>query len=273
MVQFLRKQGCTVRFSSADTRSEVPDNPSLIRASEVIILAVPIAKMEAVLEECFPLLDQKVLIEICSVKTFLIRKFEQLQAAYPEVRPHFFSIHPMFSEKLNDLRGQVVIETHRSATETGTFTAFRQLFEQHGAFWLSLPYPTHDRIMGVVQGLNHFNVFVGARTLQRAGFSLPEIQSFASPTYRIFIVIFTRYVLQNPRLYAEIQLYNHHVLEILKIFRDETERLYHLIEQRDEAGFVAYVEAIQPFFAENSADTLISDHLIEELGQALSPPE
>lgn len=270
MVSFFKEAGYAVRFSSADAQSQFPDNPSLVAYADIVVLAVPISNMKAVLTECFPYLQGKVLIEICSVKCFIIEHFEALKNQNPEINLRFHSLHPMFSEKQAVLQGQVVIENHSTAPDCVHLLRIRQHFEEQGAAWFRLDYQEHDRMMGVVQGLNHFNVFASARTLQRAGLPLEEVKSFASPTYRIFIVIFTRYVLQNPRLYAEIQLFNTYVLDTLRVFREEVNELYRLISEQDEAGFIEYVKTTQGFFADNQGDKTTSDHLIEQLGISLS---
>lgn len=273
MVQFFKNEGCEVKFTSVDEKSEFSNNQELIEFADIVLFCVPISKMEEVITECFPYLNGKIIFEICSVKKFIIDQFKSLQKENPAIDFSFYSIHPMYSQKQDNLKGQVIIENHVINGDDTLFSAFKYHFERHGAVWYALPYDEHDKMMGVVQGLNHFNVFVSSKTLQRAGFELEGIKAFASPTYRIFIVFFTRYVLQNPRLYAEIQLFNEYVLDTLKIFKEEVDTLYNLIAEKKEEEFIEYVNSTQTFFESNKIDKEISNHLIEQLGISLSEKE
>ncbi len=270
MVGFFRNEGCEVRFTSADALSEFASNRELIAFADVVFFCVPISKMVEVFSECYPYLDGKTVVEICSVKKFIIDHVATLRAQHAEVRCAFYSLHPMFSQKQNNLKGQVVIENYTHNGDANFLQTLRYHFERHGAVWYELAYEEHDRLMGLVQGLNHFNVFVSSKTLQRAGFELEAIKAFSSPPYRIFVVFFTRYMLQNPQLYAEIQLFNEYVLNTLRIFKEEVDRLYNLIANKDEEGFIAYVREMQPFFESNVLDRTISNHLVEQLGISLA---
>ena len=96
--------------------------------------------------------------------------------------------------------------------------------------------------------------------------NLDLVKELSSPTYRIFIIFLTRYALQNPRLYADIQMYNRYVRKVIELFRDEVDHLMQLIELKDRSGFESYVKEMQPFFENNREDSKLSDHLIHQLG-------
>jgi prephenate dehydrogenase len=270
LVDFLRENKLTVVFTSGDAASECASNARLVELSDVIVLAVPVSAMLPVLDEIFPGLAGKTLIEVCSVKKFLIEHFNRLQAESPQIDCRFYSIHPMFSGQLTDLTGQVLLFTHSYQPDFVFTETFKQLFSDRKAIWHHIDYRYHDRVMGVVQGLNHFNVFVSAKTLLQTGISLDTVKNFSSPPYRIFLVFFTRYVLQNPGLYADIQMYNESVGEVLQIFRAEVEKLSGFIEQKDRTGFIEYIAEMQDFFRQNQSDRQLSTHLIEQLGKFLS---
>ena len=265
-VKFFTDQGFDTSFSSQDSLSQYPSNLDLVKACDLIVVSVPISVMATVLTEIFPHLHGKILVEVCSVKKFLIDRFQQLASEHPQVHCQFYSIHPMFSNRIDGLLGQTLIFTHSYHPDEPFKAWFKGLFSAQQAVWHEVDYVYHDKVMGVVQGLNHFNVFVSAKTLRETGLTLDTVKAFSSPAYRIFLVFFTRYVLQNPRLYAEIQLFNEFVPEVLRIFKAETEKLLQFIETRNEAGFVAYITEMQPYFQPNKPDEAISTHLIYQLG-------
>jgi prephenate dehydrogenase len=269
LVKFFTENGYSVLFSSADEYSQVADNRSLLEQSDVIFIAVPIGAMCTVLSEIYPYASGKTIVEICSVKKFIIEHYKQLQAQYPEVQADFLSIHPMFSPMLRHLKGQVVLFNYLIGSHLWE-TELRQLLTAHQARCFDMDYLHHDEVMGVVQGLNHFNVFASAKTLNTLGKQLGIIRDVSSPPYRIFLIFFSRYVLQDAGLYADIQMYNEFVPKVLDIFRREVEALYQLIIQKDRQGFLDYVQAARGYFLENSEDIGISNHLIEQLGAYLN---
>lgn len=269
MVSFFKEKNIPTKFTSLDEQTDFATNKELIAYADIIFLCVPISSMEKVMEEIYPIMDGKVLVEICSVKKFIIEKFNSLKEAYPSVNVQFGSIHPMFGPRIHSLIGQVILFTHQDNLSPVLAESLKAVFEKSDAHVYDLPYLRHDKLMGIVQGLNHFNVFVSAKTLARFESDFDDIKLVASPPYRIFIVFFTRYVLQNPVLYADIQMNNEYVFEVVRIFRDEMNRLFDLVQTKDRKGFVTYIEEMQDYFETNQADREVSTHLIEQLGEYL----
>lgn len=269
LVKFFMENNYTVRFSSADAHTQVPDNRTLVALSDVVFVAVPIGAMCNVLSEIYPLAHGKTIVEVCSVKKFIIEHYEQLRQQYPEVQADFLSVHPMFGPMLRHLKGQVVLFNYLIGSNLWAIE-FRNLLEAHQARCFDIDYLHHDEVMGVVQGLNHFNVFASAKTLNTLGNQLGIIRDVASPPYRIFLIFFSRYVLQDAGLYADIQMYNEFVPRVLDIFRQEVDNLYRLIISKDRQGFLDYVAVARGYFEENREDIGISNHLIEQLGAYLN---
>ncbi|WP_448520062.1 prephenate dehydrogenase/arogenate dehydrogenase family protein [Rhodoflexus sp.] len=269
LVRFFTEQGLEVYFTSADEQSQVPNNHALVSMCDVIFIAVPIGSMCDVLSEIYPLANGKTIVEVCSVKKFIIDHYGRLQAQHPEVKADFLSIHPMFGPMLRHLRGQVILFNYSSGSNQWA-VALRRLLSAQQARCFDMDYLHHDEVMGVVQGLNHFNIFASAKTLNTLGNRLGIIRDVASPPYRIFLIFFSRYVLQDAGLYADIQMYNEFVPKVLDIFRQEVDALYRLITNKDRAGFIDYVATARGYFEENREDIGISNHLIEQLGAYLN---
>ncbi|MEM1137076.1 MAG: prephenate dehydrogenase/arogenate dehydrogenase family protein, partial [Bacteroidota bacterium] len=262
-------KNCQVTFTSNDENTEWNTNIQLVQNCDIVFLSVPITSMKAVLAEIFPHLHGKILLEVCSVKKFIIDEFKRLQLAYPDVKVVFHSLHPMFSQRVKNLEGQVFLYNFNYGNKD-FFNIWRKWLEKDLAKVYALDYIKHDKIMGVVQGLNHFNIFASACTLQLAGNNLGKIKDFSSPPYRIFLIFFSRYVLQDPALYADIQMHNEFIPEVLGIFKQEVDKLYNIILRKDKQAFIDYVNNTRLYFEENQEDTGISNHLIEQLGIYIS---
>ncbi len=266
LVNYFQNKGFVVGFSSNDSRTQYLTNVQLVTDSDVIILAVPISHMEKVLDQIFPYLEGRTVIDVCSVKSGIVEKFQRLHELYNSVECSYLSIHPMFAPTIESVVGQVILFNYAHVRKSSTTEKWKSFFAEGGAQVMEVDHIEHDKTMGIIQGLNHFNVFVSAKTLARHGDNLELIKRLSSPTYRIFVIFFTRYVMQTPRLYAEIQIFNPYVKEIVRLFMEEAQQLLTVIEQQDFDGFENYVLGMQPFFAANTEDTQLSNYLIEKLG-------
>jgi prephenate dehydrogenase len=76
--------------------------------------------------------------------------------------------------------------------------------------------------------------------------------------------------MQNPRLYAEIQIFNPYVREVVLRFMDEAQALLAIIDNGDLQAFEDYIYGIQPFFEKNQEDVIYSDILIDHLGTLMA---
>lgn len=266
LVDYLKAKGFVVGYSSKDSRTQYLSNVQLATDSDIIFLAVPISSMEETLDQIFPYLEGRTLIDVCSVKSGIVDKFLRLRELYDCVECNYLSIHPMFAPSVSSILGQVVLFNYASTSDPSVKAFWMKLFADDGAEVTEVAYTEHDKTMGLIQGLNHFNVFVSARTLAQNGNNLDLIKKLSSPTYRIFVIFFTRYVMQSPRLYAEIQIFNPYVKEVVQLFMKEAQHLMTIIEHKDFDGFEQYVLDMQPFFQSNTEDTQLSNYLIDQLG-------
>lgn len=270
LVDYLKAKGFEVGFSSNDSRTQYLTNVQLVTDSDIIFLAVPISSMEETLDQIFPYLEGRTLIDVCSVKSGIVDKFNRLKELYDCVECNYLSIHPMFAPTIESVLGQVVLFNYADISDPNVTAFWQTIFAKDGAEVTEVDYVEHDKTMGIIQGLNHFNVFVSAKTLARHGDNLELIKRLSSPTYRIFVIFFTRYVMQSPRLYAEIQIFNPFVKEIVRLFMEEAQELLNVIEKQDFDGFENFVLSMQPFFASNTEDTQLSNYLIEKLGNYIA---
>jgi prephenate dehydrogenase len=96
--------------------------------------------------------------------------------------------------------------------------------------------------MAVVQGLTHFQAIAAAHAMATLEFIPEDTLESASPVYRLRLAMVGRILAQNPRLYAEIQVYNPYVREVLVALEESSRLLQGFVERRDVDGFVAEFE-------------------------------
>jgi prephenate dehydrogenase len=104
---------------------------------------------------------------------------------------------------------------------------------------------SHDRMMAVVQGLTHFQAIAAAHCMATLGFNPDESWRFASPVYRLRLAMIGRILAQNPRLYAEIQIFNPFVRDVLQTLSRSHETLARFVELKDVDGFVREFERVR----------------------------
>lgn len=102
--------------------------------------------------------------------------------------------------------------------------------------------------MAVVQGMTHFVLFVVGETMKRCDVDLAFAEQLVSPVYKLLTSTVARYVQQNPRLYADIQLSNPEIPIIHATFMEVCQHFTSLITRHDVEGFVQTVMGTKEYF-------------------------
>jgi len=227
----LERRGIEVLVSDVGTELT---NVALVERSDAIVVSVPIGVTEGVLSEIAPAIRaNQLVVDLTSVKT----PFLPLLEAMPS---EVLSIHPMFSPSLPSVRGQSCIVCPIRAGGQGAF--FLELLRSEGIALEDMAPEQHDRLMAVVQGMTHFQAIVAGHCMATLGFNPDDSMRAASPVYRMRLVMIGRILAQSPRLYAEIQIFNPYVREIVAALERSSRVFAQAIEARDVDGFVAEFE-------------------------------
>ena len=237
-VQLFEAHGHPVQISDINTPLS---NAELIRSSAIVVVAVPIGATAAVLREVSEHVGASALVvDLTSVKT----PFVDLLSRIPT---EVLSLHPMFSPRLRDPRGQVCVACGPIGV-TGGSKYVEELLVDVGLDIVRMTYDEHDRTMAVVQGLTHLQSLAAAHCLAALGFDPGASLAVASPVYQIRMAMIGRVVAQDPRLYAEIEMFNPYVKAVLKQLESSQKRLTTLIEQCDVAQFADEISAVRTAF-------------------------
>jgi prephenate dehydrogenase len=209
-------------------------NEDLVRRVEVVIVSVPIGVTGAVLAEVLPVVrSEQLLIDLTSVKTPFV---QQLLTAPCEV----LSLHPMFAPSTPS-QGQTCVTCRVRAGKLSQY--FEDAISAEGITLTEMSPEEHDRMMAVVQGLTHFQAIAGAHCMAVLGFDTAQSLRIASPVYRMRLAMMGRILEQNPRLYAEIQIFNPFVREVLLALLESSRKLSDIIDRGDVDGFVREFES------------------------------
>jgi chorismate mutase/prephenate dehydrogenase len=101
----------------------------------------------------------------------------------------------------------------------------------------------HDRLIAFVLGLSHALNVVFFTALAGSGELVPRLQKLSSTTFDAQMQVAALVAHDNPHLYFDIQTLNDYGHTALDALNEAVQRVRSLVEAKDEAGFVALMDA------------------------------
>ncbi|MFQ5896724.1 MAG: prephenate dehydrogenase [Candidatus Methylomirabilia bacterium] len=219
-----------------------------VDGADFVLLALPVATLEALLPEVWTLAPQEaVLTDVGSTKAAIVRTAERLGRSHPRA---FVGGHPMAgSEKsgyaaarVDLFAGATVILTPTELTDPRAVKCVGGFWEALGARVATLDPDLHDRVVAAVSHLPHLLAFALVDAV--AGVE-PAAMGFAARGFKDT----TRIAASEPQLWREIFLSNRSAMaETLAAFRAALGRLEQLISAGDATGLdreLARIRAIR----------------------------
>jgi prephenate dehydrogenase len=257
--RLLEGDGYAVRCAgpSAD-----PGYGGLVRASDVVIVTVPIAETVAVIRRIAPLMGpQQLLSDFTSIKREPI-------AAMLEADCSVIGCHPLFAPMASPAGQNAVLCPARPGPWLAWYEGF---LRKHGMQVVHLQPAEHDEAMAFIQGLTHFINIVFARTLQTRGAQLEQILKVCSPVYQVLFAILCRILSGDAHLYGQIQASNPSNPPVLEAFLANGRAFLDVVEGKDwDAVYAFFNEAADYLgdFRQVARDE--SDYLIERMTEYLA---
>jgi chorismate mutase/prephenate dehydrogenase len=239
--RFLNSQGFAIEIADpseidvpfpriADWRASPLDH-------DVIVVATPMKVTARVLLELAEHRPRGLIIDIGSLKTPLRDGLQRLVEAGCSVT----AIHPMFGPDTRLLSGRHVVFVDVGVA--GATADARALFASTMAEQIEMTLEEHDRVMAYVLGLSHALNLAFFTALADSGELVPRLQRSSSTTFDAQLKVASLVARDNPHLYFEIQALNEYGAGALEALRAAIERIQHLINTEDEAGFVELMVA------------------------------
>lgn len=218
---FFRDAGFLVRISDLNTALS---NEELVKSSDVVILATPIAITPDLARKLGPLFtENQLLADLTSLKE------EVMEAMLESSVSAVLGIHPLFGPHTQGISGQnLVLVPGRGE---GWFGAFEELFKKGGCAVHRMEAGAHDEHMCFVQGITHlFTISLGAY-MQKKGLA-PEIaHDVATPTSRLNVDFVGRLFSFDLELYADLISKNPHMeraaQDFLSVLEESAAILFH----------------------------------------------
>jgi prephenate dehydrogenase len=203
-------------------------NLAVAEQSDIVVVCVPISTTADVIREISVALSpQKLIADMSSVKAPVVSALAGLSC-------EVLSLHPMFSPRLASHAGQTCVVC---PVREGSRSAFlREVLGAEEIKLVDMSLDEHDRMMAVVQGITHFQSIVAAHAMMKLGVNAYDSLSVASPVYRLRLSMIGRILAQDPKLYAEIQIYNPYFAEVLQQLQASSNLLAGMVLSQDVAG-------------------------------------
>ncbi len=232
MAGLLRAQGFAVSVAGRETKTKAVD---LAGRCGLVVVAVPIAATADVLREIAPRVKPgRLLMDVTSLKT------EPVALMLSHSEADVVGCHPLFGPSVADPAGHSVVLC-RGRGENG-YALMKAVFEKAGYRVLETTPRRHDKMMSVVQVLNHFNTIVLGMAIAEAEIPFPELQPFSTPIFTTKMEIVRKIFTDTPGLYADILAGNPHTKKILASYARVVQKIRARMDARDAAGLTRAME-------------------------------
>ncbi len=237
--RFLKEDvGLNVLICDLNTEVKLDD---IVKNCEVVIVSVPMEAFESVIKELGPKMRQEAfLTDLCSLKSVQVdTMLRYTQDSQCEV----VGTHPLFGPAEDSIQGRRVAIC--PARGRRWLFWWEGILKSKGALTYVVDAKEHDRTMAWVQALNHFILLSLGKALEEDGIDLNQLLNLATPSFERQLRIVSRLSLQDPELYATIQMSNPFAQNALKIFTSHANQLFQIIKNQDRAKFIDLFKEVQ----------------------------
>ncbi len=248
---FLIKQGYHVilsgrnqerlKHAAEDIGAEAAaDNTQAVKQARVVILSVPIERLEDVAKEIAPhVTPEHVILDISSNKVLT------LEILHQNIEEGLvLGIHPMFGPGAMDIAGQSFVLTPITDGEKSLAKRIKDYLEKKRARVTIMDPVEHDDIMSVVLGLAHFIGIVSADTLLGTD-KLEKMRAVGGSTFRLLLTLAEGVVSEDTELYTALQMSLPQTASIEQEFQERARLWAKLVEDRDGEGFLSKMNALK----------------------------
>lgn len=237
--RFLEEEGYTVYVSG---RNRGMSAVEMADTCQVVVISVPISVTKEVIKSVGPYMRRDALLmDLTSLKREPVNAM--LEASESEV----IGCHPLFGPQVETLAGRNVVLC--PARGERWLPWLLEVFRKNGASVVESTPEKHDRMMAIVQAVNHFSTVAMGLVLGKSGEDLSELMRFSTPNFQAKVELVKRVFCQNPRLYAEIVTMNPDALTFIDMYESIVAELKTLIEENGASGVANIIEEHSSFLS------------------------
>ena len=190
----LQKENCTVHICGRKTALRINE---MAKICNVVVVAVPISATADIIKQVGPLLAKDTLLmDLTSLKK------EPVKLMLANSPAEVIGCHPLFGPDLTDVSGQNIVLYPARGNEW--FPWIKNICEKNKLVVLETAPDEHDKMMAIVQALNHLNTIILGMALAETDIPLTEITKFSTPIFKTKLEIIKKVFTETPELYADI---------------------------------------------------------------------
>lgn len=228
---FLESHNLIVTIAGRDYQ----EKKALIKSADIVVVSVPIAETEKVIQEVIPLMQKdSLLTDMTSVKIMPLQAMLQAKCAV-------LGMHPLFGPTVGSMIGQKIVfckvkdNTHVSFLKT--------LFEKAGIEVVELTEEEHDYQVAYIQALTHATHLLYAKTI--LGQEKTILTKLQTPTFAMHALTMGRVLNQSLEMMADIQLYNPYFMPVFENLMENAEKLARTLQKGNREEFIAFFKEEQ----------------------------
>jgi prephenate dehydrogenase len=244
--KYFKKKGFDVYISDLDTETT---NKDIALKCDIIILSTPMEAALKVVEEIGEYIsDEKLLMDICSLKSSIVKSMMENTSC------EVIGCHPMFGQYTSGLNGQnIVLCPARGETYT---KFFKKLFEQDGANVSFSDPDKHDKYMAVVQGVTHLITIATGDFLKKEEISAEEILNFATPVFRLNMALMGRLFNLDLSLYRDLVGKNEKTEAMVQSFIHSLSQSLEILIEKDDGKKMDFLKSIKDYIGDYTETAL-----------------
>jgi prephenate dehydrogenase len=236
--ELLERQGFTVLRSDLGT---VLTPQAMTVRCDVVVVSVPIAETLKVIREIGPLLPENALLmDLTSVKK------APLEAMLVHSAAQVVGLHPLLGPEAGfNFGGRVVVCPGRGEIGLAWIT---RVLQESGLTPVYLDAEEHDRMMGLIQGANHFSTLALALTVSRSGFGVSNLSQCATETFRERLERI-RFMMEQPvELFGSLLMDNPAAVEFSEQYLEGARRLLEACRSKNRQAFADLFASLRETF-------------------------
>ena len=228
---------------------ETADFSEAAKNADWILICVSIKATSTVIKKISPVLHEgQVVMDIASMKQ------EPLRIMHEHIKNALIlGTHPVFGPGSGGIDHKAFILTPTNVQEEKFASDLKLWLEERKARVFVMPPEKHDDLMSVVLGFTHFLGLAVCDTLVEQP-NYPETKTVAGTTYRMLFTLAEAAALENPELFATLQLNLPNLKKIENEFMQKAQEWLNIINRKDQAAIISKLEELKARLAKTSAD-------------------
>ena len=233
LADLLVSEGCIVHVTGRKTEMTATD---VARIGDVVVISVPIAATAGVITRVGPLLKKnQLLMDLTSLKK------EPVALMLAHSKAEVVGCHPLFGPSVTEAAGHNIVLCRGRGD--AWYSWIKAIFEKTGYHVLERNPAEHDRIMTIVQALNHLNTIALGMAIAETGIPLTEVNQFSTPIFKAKMDIVKKVFTESPELYADIIAGNPDRDDVLRTYERVVLDIRDLVKAGDSTKLKSAMEA------------------------------